>query len=133
MAIAIISKLEPDWSFSSTDRKIRGLLSGLGCMMRHPRTLWISQPSVTSIELLQTHLQQLQQIANTLNLEITKFTDYSPDIYFDFQQTEKIKRKQAFQRKNMILGLVEALNFVVNPKDEWLGNYQNTVAIKGDE
>ncbi|PSB06265.1 hypothetical protein C7B69_24400 [filamentous cyanobacterium Phorm 46] len=130
VAATIISTLEPDWSLSTTDRKTSGFLLGLIYLLGHPRSLWINQPSVTPSKLLQIHLQRLRQIANTLTLEVTELSDASPDAYFDFQRRERIKRKQALQRKNMIVGIAEVLISAVNPKREWMGDYQKAVATK---
>ena len=126
----IISTLEPDWSLSTTDRKMSGFLLGLTYLLNHPRSLWINQPSVTPSKLLQIHLQRLRQIANTLTLEVTELSDASPDAYFDLQRRERIKRKQALQRKNIIVGIAEVLISAVNPKREWMGDYQKAVATK---
>jgi len=126
----IISTLEPDWSLSTTDRKTSGFLLGLTYLINHPRGLWINQPSVTLSKLLETHLQRLRQIANTLTLEVTELTDTSPDAYFALQRRERIKNKQTLQRKNMIVGFAEFLISAVNPKREWMGDYQNAVATK---
>lgn len=130
VAVTIISTLEPDWSLSTTDRKTSGFLLGLIYLLGHPRSLWINQPSVTPSKLLQIHLQRLRQIANTLTLEVTELSDASPDAYFDFKRRERIKRKQALQRKNMIFGIAEVLLFAMNPKQEWMGEYRDAVATK---
>ncbi|MEG3846181.1 hypothetical protein QT971_02215 [Microcoleus sp. herbarium19] len=130
IAVTIGSALEPNWSLSTGDIKISSLLFGIGYMMRHPRTLWISKPGVTPSKLLQTHLQRRGQIISTLNLEVTELTDTSLAAYFTFQLEERIKRKQVLQRKNIIVGLIEALLFAVNPKQEWMGEYGDAVATK---
>ncbi|WP_293156937.1 MULTISPECIES: hypothetical protein [unclassified Microcoleus] len=130
VAATIISTLKPDWSLSTTDRKMSGFLLGLTYIISHPRGLWINQPSITPSKLLEIHLHKLQQIANTLTLEVTKLTDTSPDAYFDFQHRERIKRKQALQRKNMIVGIAKALISAVNPQREWMGEYGDAVATK---
>lgn len=130
VAATIISTLEPDWSLSTTDRKTSGFLLGLIYLLSHPRSLWINQPSVTLSKLLERHLQRLRQIANTLTLEVTELSDASPDAYFDFQRRERIKRKQTLQRKNMIVGIAEVLISAVNPKREWMGDYQKAVTTK---
>lgn len=57
-------------------------------------------------------------------------TDDSLDVCCDFQQELRLKRKQAFQRKNIAVGLIEALLFDVSPKSEWMGNYRNAIATK---
>lgn len=127
---SIISSLEPDWSLSTTDKKLSGFLFGIMYMWRQPRTLWISQPGVTPSKLLQTHLQRLGKIVSTLNLEVTELTDTSPDFYFALEREARIKRKQALQRKNIIVGVLETLLFAVNPKQEWMGEYGDAVATK---
>ncbi|MEG3974635.1 hypothetical protein QT970_08430 [Microcoleus sp. herbarium8] len=130
IAASITSAIEPNWSLSTTDREVSRFLFGISYIWRHPRTLWISQPGVTSSKLLQTHLQRLRQIVSTLNLEVTELTDTSLNAYCAFQREERIKRKQALQRKNTIVGLIEALLFTVNPKQEWMGEYGDAVATK---
>lgn len=127
---SIMSSLEPDWSLSTTDKKVSSFLFGIMHMWRQPRTLWISKPGISSSKLLQTHLQRLGKIVSTLNLEVTELTDTSPDFYFALEREARIKRKQALQRKNIIVGVVEALLFAVNPKQEWMGEYGDAVATK---
>lgn len=125
-----MSSLEPDWSLSTTDKKLSGFLFGIMYMWRQPRALWINKPGISLSKLLQTHLQRLGKIVSTLNLEVTELTDTSPDFYFALEREARIKRKQAFQRKNIIVGVVEALLFAVNPKQEWMGEYGDAVATK---
>ena len=130
IAASITNALEPNWSLSTTDRKVDRFLFGISYIWRHPRTLWISKPGVTPSKLLQTHLQRRGQIVSTINIEVTELTDTSLDVYFAFQREERIKRKQALQRKSTIVGVVEALLFAVNPKQEWMGEYGDAVATK---
>lgn len=132
IAVTIMSAIEPNWSLSTMDRKISGsgLLFGVHYMWRHPRTLWINQPGVTPSKLLQTHLQRLGKIVSTLNLQVTELTDTSLAAYSTFQREERIKRKKTIQHKNIIVGVVEALFFAVNPKQEWMGEYEDVVATK---
>lgn len=65
-----------------------------------------------------------------MNIKVTELTDTSLDAYFTFQREERIKRKQALQRKNTIVGAIEALLFAVNPKQEWMGEYGDVAATK---
>ncbi len=130
IGVSIISFLEPDWSLYTNDIKVSRFLSSIMHIWRHPRTLWISKPGVTPSKLLQTHLQRRGQIVNTINIEVTELTDTSLAAYFTFQREERIKRKQVLQRKNTIVGVMEALLFPVNPKQEWMGEYGDVVAAK---
>lgn len=130
IAASITNALEPNWSLSTTDRKVNGFLFGISYIWRHPRTLWISKPGVTPSKLLQTHLHRRGQIVSTMNIKVTELTDTSLDAYFTFQREERIKRKQALQRKNTIVGAIEALLFAVNPKQEWMGEYGDVAATK---
>jgi hypothetical protein len=125
-----MSVFDNGYSLSTSDRKVSGLLFGRNYIIRHPRSLWMSQPGITQKKNLQIHLQRRREIAHILNLKIAEVTDDSLDVYCDFLRELRLKRKQDFQRKNIAIGLVESLLFDVNPKQEWMGEYQEAVATK---
>ena len=75
---------------------------------------------------MQSHLRFRQQMLTDLGITVS--TDVSWDAYGTLEQQATIFRKQTFRQKNLLLAMLEATLFEINPKSEWLGDYPKVAA-----
>ena len=122
MVCTIHSYLENDWKIVTTVVQP----DGLNYMWRSNKTLWTYYKSANPAELFQIHLERRQKIIENLGLEI--LTDLSWEFYFIQEQKASIKRRENFARKNIVIALIEATRFEMNPVSEWLGDYPKLAA-----
>jgi hypothetical protein len=104
-------------------------MSGISYMMNRSKTLWQIFPEygVDDIqELLTTHLELRQEISSTLNLEVQ--TDLTLESYIHHEEDEGLQRRVVLKKKRILIALIEAYLFELNPKSEWLGDYAKFAA-----
>jgi len=118
----IHSALEDGWTLSTTIVQPDGIKT----MWRNPKSLWTYHPNATSAELLQIHLERRQQIVD--DLQVHPLTDLSWEFYFIQQQKGTVQRRETLQRKNIVIALIEATLFEMNPQSEWMGDYPKLAA-----
>jgi hypothetical protein len=63
-----------------------------------------------------------------IDLGITVSTDVSWEVFRNLQQKSIILCKQIMRRKPLLLSILEATLFELNPKSEWLGDYPKEAA-----
>ncbi len=117
------SYMEDDWILSTTTVKPDGIKR----MWRSPRVLWTYHLSATPTELFQYHLQRRQQMQDELDAEVLKKLSW--EFYFMQQQNSSIRRRETFQNKNIIIALIEATLFEMNPASEWMGDYPSQASL----
>jgi len=116
------SILEKLWTISASNVKD---LNGIIYMMRRPKSLWQRFPEygVEDLEkLLSNHLSLRQDICSTLNLEVQ--SNLTLESYIHHEEDEGVQRHQAIEKKSIFIGLIKAYLFELNPKFEWLGDYE---------
>ncbi|MDX2212184.1 MAG: hypothetical protein SFY66_02735 [Oculatellaceae cyanobacterium bins.114] len=116
----ILSNLSQNWTLAH----VRGDLissSSISLLWRNPQNVGIYHPNTSLEDLLQIHVKFRQKMVN--DLAITVMTDVSWDAYKAGQQQAASDRKHRFQRRSLLIGMVKATLFELNPTLEWLGNY----------
>jgi hypothetical protein len=104
-------------------------INGFSYMMRRPKSLWQTFPEygVDDIqELLTTHLELRSQICSTLNLQVQ--TDLTLESHIHHEEDEGVQRRAVLEKKRILVALIEAYHFELNPKTEWLGDYAKFAA-----
>lgn len=120
----IFSLLEQDWELGHINRELNAI-DAICYIWRGTKSVRICKPHNNFGELLQAHLEFRQRMIN--DLRITVSTDVSWDQFLEREKKSTIVRKQAMKRKNILLAMVEATLFQMNPKSEWLGDYPKMV------
>ncbi|MFN6567431.1 hypothetical protein [Dendronalium sp. ChiSLP03b] len=121
----VFSILQQDWVVAVINREVNQN-DGIPYMCRNSKHVRTYDPNSNLDELLQTHLRFRQQILT--NLGITVSTDVSWSAYSNLERQATISRKQSLRRKNLLLSILEATLFEINPKSEWLGDYLKEAA-----
>ncbi len=124
----IFSALEQDWAVGAINRPVQNA-DGIGYIWRNPKHIRTYQPYLNLDELLQSHLNFRQRIITDLGIYV--FTDISWHFYRNMMQQFTVSSKQTFRRKNLILAMLEATLFELNPKSEWLGDYPQAAVKRG--
>ena len=124
----IFSALEQDWAVGAINRPVQNA-DGIGYTWRNPKHIRTYQPHLNLDELLQSHLNFRQRIITDLGIYVS--TDVSWHFYRNMMQQFTVSSKQIFRRKNLILAMLEATLFELNPKSEWLGDYPQAAAKRG--
>lgn len=125
-----MSTVGADWSLSTTNRAA----DGITYMLRRAKSLWSSHPKQDAPALLRSHLEKRTDIATTLALPVR--ADLSWDAYWVAEQQSQAERRAVLRRRNMVIGLAEAMLFRLFPKTEWMGDYarlRSKGAIKARE
>lgn len=101
--------------------------NGFSHMMRRPKSLWQNFPEYGSTDIddvqesLYKHLELRQAISSTLNIEAQ--TDLTLESFIHHEEDEGVQRRIVLEKKRILLALIEAYLFELNPKTEWLGDY----------
>ncbi|AFY72192.1 hypothetical protein Syn7502_00017 [Synechococcus sp. PCC 7502] len=99
-------------------------VNGIVYMMRRPKSLWQRYPEygLAEIEsLLRKHLDLREEISSTLNLAVQ--ANLTLEDYIHHEEDQGVQRHYALEKKNILVGLIEAYLFELKPKFEWLGDY----------
>lgn len=118
MKFSIVSVLTDDWTLFNSTRRIAQVLY----VGRRPNNLWISCPDATPQEMLESHIQKRQEMIDVLGVQ--PHENFSLDIFIEYENKSLVALKRAWKRKNLILGLIEATLFELNPPSEWMGDYK---------
>lgn len=121
----IFSLLEQDWAVAEINREVNSH-DAIAYIWRHPKQIRTYHANINLDELLQAHLRLRQQIL--VDLSITVLTDVSWFALRNLEQQATILRKQTIRRKNLLLTMLEATLFEMNPKSQWLGDYPKEAA-----
>jgi hypothetical protein len=116
------SLLDKPWLLGTSNMTEGG--NGFSYMMRRPKSLWQTFPEygIDDIqELLTTHLELRSQICSTLNLQVQ--TDLTLESHIHHEEDEGVQRRAVLEKKRILVALIEAYLFELNPKSEWLGDY----------
>jgi hypothetical protein len=121
---AIFSLLDQGW------RVVNRLLrkeDGLYLLVHNPKTIAIQDSNPNLEEFFQSHLRSRQQI--TTNLNISVLTDVSWDAYVQFNQNAVAYMKQTLKRNSLLVGIIKATLYELNPKPDWFfGDYPTLAA-----
>jgi len=91
-------------------------------LYRNPKVIGIHDPNPRLEEVFQAHLRTRQQIISDLG--ITVLTDVSWDAYVQFNQNLVAYIKQALTQRNLLVGMIKATLYELNPKPDWFyGDY----------
>jgi hypothetical protein len=112
--------LEKNWSLAVVNSSVLSAISY--AFFRQPHKLVRKIENVPVNMLLQSLLEWREQICSDLNLELIK--DVKSETYFEKQHSNRIDRKRTLLRKSVIWSLLEMLWFSLNPKSDWLGDYE---------
>ncbi|MBE9116282.1 hypothetical protein IQ249_10275 [Lusitaniella coriacea LEGE 07157] len=124
MERSIVSDLADNWILSNSTRKI----ASIWYVARRPRVLWIFCPDSTPQEILESHIEKRQEMIDVLGVQPQK--DFSWDFFVEREEKSRIETKRVWKRKNLILGLIEATLFELNPPSEWMGDYKRIAKRK---
>lgn len=120
MVCSISCLMEKNWSLAVVNRSVLSSISY--AFFRHPRKLFKKIENVPVNILFQSLLEWREQICSDLNLEVIQ--DVRSEIYFEKQRSNRIDRKRTLSRKSIIWAVLEMFWFSLNPKYEWLGDYE---------
>ncbi|HEY9597309.1 MAG TPA: hypothetical protein V6D33_06525, partial [Cyanophyceae cyanobacterium] len=120
MQSGIFSQLEQDWALDNINRELNSY-DAIAYIWRGNKSVRIYKHHNNLGELLQAHLEFRQRMIN--DLSITVCTDISWDNFVELGKQSAAVRRQTMRRKNILLAMVEATLFQMNPKTEWLGDY----------
>lgn len=118
---AISSILDEEWTISNVNRAPFSF-EGISYIWRHPRKLRMFLPNISLAEMFENHLRFRQKMLTDLG--ITLSTDLSWNAYQEAQQRYLDHMKRSLQRKPLLVSMIEATQFELNPKSEWLGDYR---------
>ena len=119
MRCNLMSLLEEDWSLSSGTRDPISVKTQW--LWRRPRSLWTCHPGAAPQAVFKAHMAQRQELIDCLGIE--PLADVSPEAYFEHSQDASVERKRAFQRKNILINLIELWLFSKSPRSSWLGEF----------
>jgi hypothetical protein len=122
-----MSTVGKDWMLSTTNRQANGFVY----MLRRAKNLWSSHPKLNAPALLQAHLRKRTEIATELALPVR--SDLSWDAYWASEQQSQTERRAVLRRRNLVIGLAEAMWFRWFPKTEWMGDYARLHAKGGSK
>jgi hypothetical protein len=120
MVCSISCLMEKNWSLAVVNRSVLSSISY--AFFRHPRKLFKKIENVPVNILFQSLLEWREQVCSDLNLELIQ--DVRSETYFEKQHSNRIDRKNTLLRRSVILALLEIFRFSLNPKSEWLGDYE---------
>ncbi|BAT55044.1 hypothetical protein NOS3756_40220 [Nostoc sp. NIES-3756] len=121
------SSLTKNWDLTTINRQVHRL-DATAYIGQHPKSVRKYHPEVYFDELLEQHLSLRRQMLN--NLGISVITNISWSEYKSLGQQATISRKTIVRRKKLLLAMLEATLFEINPKSEWLGDYANVAATR---
>jgi len=121
----IASVFDQDWKLAHINRSTRSTDS-ISYMWRHPKGIRVFAPTTTLDILLQRHLEFRQKML--LDLGLTVSTDISWCTYLDLEDQSAKYRHATIKRKPLLIAMLEATWFELNPKSEWLGDYPRLAA-----
>lgn len=114
-----------NWVLSTTNRSPQLTDSIPYGFWRNPKTIRLYYPDTSLKELWDKHQEWMQAMISNLN--ITLETDLSWENYVQKQQEATIYRKKMVKNKILLLAMIEVTLFEINPKFQWLGDYQRYV------
>jgi hypothetical protein len=118
---------EKQWALG-TSNMVEGM-SGISYMMRRPNSLWQNFPEygIDDVQkLLRNHLELRNAICSSTNIEIQ--ANRTLESYIHHEEDESVQRYAALEKRNILVALIEAYIFELNPKSEWLGDYTKFAA-----
>jgi hypothetical protein len=121
----IFSLLDRDWAIGEINREVNQN-DGIAYIWRHPKHIRTYHPNINLDNFFQLHLRLRQQVITDLG--ITLLTDVSWTEFRNFLQQMTVFQKQTFSRKPLLLAMLEATFFEMNPKSQWLGDYPKEAA-----
>jgi hypothetical protein len=124
MICVVRSIFTDQWSLCNMNYQSKGLLGGISYMRRRKRNLWIAQPSQSPSELLSNHLERRATLISDLHIAV--LTDMSAETYFSNIKSEAKLRLQIMKSKWIVISLMEAIGYMINPKSEWMGDYKSS-------
>jgi len=110
------SYFEDDWLLGTGTSKPNGMTY----MWRNPKHLGTYCAEGEPAEVFSIHLERRQEVQARLGLQLS--TDISWEFYFTKQTENALKRREIFERKNVLVALIEGTLFELNPVTEWLGD-----------
>ncbi|BCL38203.1 hypothetical protein [Nostoc sp. MS1] len=121
------SSLTQDWDLTTINRKVHRL-DAIAYIGQQPKAVRKYHPEVYFDELLEQHLSLRRQMLNDLGISVV--TDISWSGYRSLGQQATISRKTIIRRKKLLLTMLEATLFEINPKSEWLGDYAKVAVTR---
>jgi hypothetical protein len=119
--LTIFTLLDKSWRLSVVNRELKIEDSYL-LPYRNQRNITVFDPNLSLEQVFQAHLMTRQQVIT--DLEITVLADVSWDAYAKFNQNLITQMKQARRRKSLLIGMIEATLYELNPKPDWFyGDY----------
>ena len=113
---SVISLITEDWLVKTTNAPPKPITA----QGHLPRQLWTAHPQATPVELVNSHLQQRQQVTSRLNLPVLEVSE--ADFWIKIKETTW-RQKQRIKRQNLILSFWNSVAFKVRPQTQWLGDY----------
>lgn len=124
---ALFSILQADWVIAEINREVNSGDS-IAYIWQHPQHIRRYHSNLEVDKLLQSHLQFRQKIMDDLGINLS--TDISWNAFKKQEQQAIIYRKQAIRQKKLLLAMLEATLFELNPKSEWLGAYSKAAKFR---
>ncbi len=118
--LVIISLLDQGWKLANINR-LPGENENFSYIWRHPKTIVRYNAPNTLSNFLHNHLRVRQQMLSDLNT--TVLSDLSAAAYESMLDQNRTHMLRTLERKNFLISMVEATQFGLNPKTEWLGDY----------
>lgn len=125
MRCVIISYLEQETTFVSTDRKPDGGLY----LVRLPKRLIVYSPNTSPDEIFLAHLEKRNKLIEALNLTVIQNITF--EIYQQKENRSMLLRKNIIERKSTVRILFEFYYYDQFLQYEWWGDYKNIFQQKG--
>ncbi len=122
LSLTVSSRLDDGWSLSTTTRVP---FAGLW-VLRKPKAVWTSHPTMTPEQLLQSHLSWRENMVCRLGCK--PVTDTSFEAYEQKELDMHNLNRQLVRRKSMLMILIDQLIFSMSPKMQWMGDYPRAAA-----
>jgi hypothetical protein len=116
----IASELSSGWTLVNTNVPTESAT----LFWRHkPQEVWFATPDASAVQLYRDHLNFRSQMQADLNIHPQPASEAS---YFEIEQQETKHRQNSIKKANILLTMLKATWFELNPYAYWLGNYRTS-------
>jgi len=123
MFCSLSSPLEENWILAVSNLSFQTTSSALMyAFFSRPRTLIQYLEDASPNFLFPVLLSWREEVSQELGVE--PLSEITPEFYLEQERKKRIEIRQSLLRQSIILKLLKALQFLLNPKSEWLGEYQ---------
>ena len=123
---SLVCGFERGWFFAATTNNPSTNIKAISfAFLSLPKTvckIFNEEPRM----LLKSFLSWQEKIKHNLSVEIIAITD--EQMYFAWERAKRQQQRRRLMRKSITVCLIKLLLFHLNPKSEWLGDYQQISA-----